>query len=260
MVWDGKAGLTEVLVTGPGWAVLFYGQQSLGEGLSLGEAQDAAFMLSGTISWVGKWAQFSAKPASMGDGWQLITQAITEGHIKPRGPGHPCSIPPASTLFNFHNQDLSPQPSSILVVAEWWEVPGHSPCPSHQEWGWVPWWGPDWDQRQWELWVAPPQSPLLSSDHRFESDRSSAVTSSSVTSMSERSGGSRHPCCGWWSSRETGGHMKINLVVFKDEDTKDAITYQSWCWDLLSIATLGAKIAPFFLMSSTPCKVTWVSW
>ena len=26
--------------------------------------------------------------------------------------------------------------------------------------------------------------------------------------------------------------MKINLPVFKDEDTKDAITYQSWCWDL----------------------------
>ena len=26
--------------------------------------------------------------------------------------------------------------------------------------------------------------------------------------------------------------MKINLPIFKDEDTKDVITYQSWCWDL----------------------------
>ena len=26
--------------------------------------------------------------------------------------------------------------------------------------------------------------------------------------------------------------MKTNLPVFKDEDMKDAITYQSWCWDL----------------------------
>ena len=26
--------------------------------------------------------------------------------------------------------------------------------------------------------------------------------------------------------------MKINLTVFKDEVTKDAVTYQSWCWDL----------------------------
>ena len=26
--------------------------------------------------------------------------------------------------------------------------------------------------------------------------------------------------------------MKINLPVLKDENTKDAVTYQSWCWDL----------------------------
>ena len=26
--------------------------------------------------------------------------------------------------------------------------------------------------------------------------------------------------------------MKINLLVFKDKDTKDVVTYQSWCWDL----------------------------
>ena len=26
--------------------------------------------------------------------------------------------------------------------------------------------------------------------------------------------------------------MKINLPGFKDEDTKDAVTYQSWHWDL----------------------------
>ena len=27
--------------------------------------------------------------------------------------------------------------------------------------------------------------------------------------------------------------MKINLPVFKDEDVKDAVTYQSWRWDLM---------------------------
>ena len=78
----------------------------------------------------------------------------------------------------------------------------------------------------------PPQLPLLLSDLGFESDRSSASTSSSVASVSERWGGSRHPCHGQQPHRETEGHMKINLPVFKDEDTKDAITYQSWCWDI----------------------------
>ena len=85
--------LTEAVVIGPGWAILFYGWQSSGEGVSLGETCDAMFTLSGAIGWVGKQAQLSAKPVSLGEGWQLIAQAITEGHIKPRGPGHPHSIP-----------------------------------------------------------------------------------------------------------------------------------------------------------------------
>ena len=37
MVQDGTSSLTEAIVTGPGRAILFYGQQSLGEGPSLGE-------------------------------------------------------------------------------------------------------------------------------------------------------------------------------------------------------------------------------
>ena len=45
MIWEGKAGLTEAVVTGPGWAILFYRWQSLGEGLKLGEARDATFTL-----------------------------------------------------------------------------------------------------------------------------------------------------------------------------------------------------------------------
>ena len=50
--------------------------------------------------------------------------------------------------------------------------------------------------------------------------------------MSERLGGFSHPCHGRHPLREPGGHIKINLQVFKDEDTKYAITYQSWHWDL----------------------------
>ena len=80
--------------------------------------------------------------------------------------------------------------------------------------------------------VVPPWSLSLLSDHGFESDRSIASTSSSASSMSERLGGSRHPHHGQYPHGEPGGHVKINLPVFKDEDTKDTIAYQSWCWDL----------------------------
>ena len=107
MVQDSKSGLTEALVTGPGQAILFYGWWSLGEGLSLGKVRDASFTLSGAIWWVGKQSLLSTNPLSLGEGWQLTAQAITKRHIKPRGPGHPCSIPPPSTPFNFSNPGWS---------------------------------------------------------------------------------------------------------------------------------------------------------
>ena len=158
MVHEGRTGLTEPVLTGPGRAVLFYGCHSLGEGLNLGEARDATFTLSGIIAWVGKQAQISTKPISLANDRQLIAQAIIKGHIEPRGPGHPWSTPPASMPFNFHNQDMSPWPANFPANAEWWEVPQLGPQVGQQEWGCAPQQGWNWGQRQMELWVA---SPLL---------------------------------------------------------------------------------------------------
>ena len=76
------------------------------------------FTMSGGIVWVGKQSQLEAKPVSLGDGQWLITQAITEEHIKPRGPGCPHSIPPVTTPFNFCNQNSSPQSHSLPPAAE----------------------------------------------------------------------------------------------------------------------------------------------
>ena len=36
-------------------------------------------------------------------------------------------------------------------------------------------------------------------------------------------------------------HMKINLPIFKDEDAKDAVTYQSWRWDLTVYRHAGCR-------------------
>ena len=137
MVHEGRTGLTEAVVTGPGRAVLSYGCHSLGEGLNLGQVRDAAFTLSGIIAWVGKQAQISAKLMSLADGRQLIAQVIAEEHIKPRGSGCPQSIPPAYMPFSFHNQDMSLWPANLLVNAKWWEVPQHGPQLGQQEEGYV---------------------------------------------------------------------------------------------------------------------------
>ena len=50
--------------------------------------------------------------------------------------------------------------------------------------------------------------------------------------------------------------MKINLPIFKDEDTKDAVTYQSWRLDLTVYRhVLSAGIVLSCHMPSGPYKV-----
>ena len=56
-------------------------------------------------------------------------------------------------------------------------------------------------------------------------------TASLMSSLSDWSEGSWHPQRGRQHG-EARAHMKINLPIFKDEDAKDAVTYQSWRWDL----------------------------
>ena len=248
MVWDGQSSLTEAVVTSPSWAILFYGWWSLGEGLSLGEAWDATFTLSGAICWVWKQAQLNTNPVSLGEGWWLITQAITKWCIEPRE--HPHSIPPASAPFNFHNKDQSPWAARPPTPVEWWGEPKLHPKPSYQEWGQAL--QKDWGQEWWELWADPPLPPLPSPDCGFKIDWSSASTSSSVSSRSDRSGGSRPSHWGWCHCRESGAHMKINLPVFKDEDMKDTVTYQSWHWDLMVYCHAGCQdctLLPYVICS-----------
>ena len=46
--------------------------------------------------------------------------------------------------------------------------------------------------------------------------------------------------------------MKINLPVFKDEDAKDTVTYQSWRWDLMVYQCAGCRdhtILPYAIRS-----------
>ena len=84
-----RAGLTEAVVIGPGRAILFYGRCSMGEGLKVDEARDAAFLLTGAGTWVGKLAYLTADPMMLQEGKRAITQAILDHRVKVRGPGCP---------------------------------------------------------------------------------------------------------------------------------------------------------------------------
>ena len=113
MLWHSRTDLTEALVIGLGRAVLFYGRWSLGEGLSLGEARDVAFTLTGAGTWVGKSAHLADNPLTIQEGQWVITQAITKCQIEARGPGHPCSCPTTPQPFRFYCGDESSQEECI---------------------------------------------------------------------------------------------------------------------------------------------------
>ena len=58
--------------------------------------------------------------------------------------------------------------------------------------------------------------------------------------------------------------MKINLPVFKDEDAKDAVTYQSWRWDLTVYWCAGCRdstLLPYAIRSlqGYPGELVWSS-
>ena len=67
-----------------------------------------------------------------------------------------------------------------------------------------------------------------------------------MSSLSDGSEGSQHA----WRGRQCGearAHMKINLPIFKDKDAEDAVTYQSWRWDLMVYHCAGCRDLTFLL-------------
>ena len=64
--------------------------------------------------------------------------------------------------------------------------------------------------------------------------------------------------------RGSGAHVQINLPIFKDEDAKDAVTYQSWRWDLMVCHCAGCQdctLLPYTIRSlqGYPRELVWSS-
>ena len=58
--------------------------------------------------------------------------------------------------------------------------------------------------------------------------------------------------------------MKINVPIFKDEDVKEAVTYQSWRWDLMVYHHAGCQdctLLPYDIWSlqGYPRELVWSS-
>ena len=61
----------------------------MGEGLSMDEASDAAFLLTGAGTWLGKLASLATDTMTIQEGKRAIAQAVLNHQVKARGPGCP---------------------------------------------------------------------------------------------------------------------------------------------------------------------------
>ena len=228
MLREARAGLMEAVVIGPGRAILFYGRHSMGEGLKADKARDAAFLLTGAGTWVGKLAYLTTDPMTLQEGKRAITQAVSDHRVKARGPEHPRVNPLAPQPFRLNTSRTSP--------------PGDALAHYSSDEGQTPRWpsqGQGHNRRQRDQQPRSPRFPSPSPDCGFESDRSSISMASSISSCSDCLDGSGCSRQGRRHQEETC--MKINLPIFKDEDAKDTVTYQSWRWDLTVYRHAGCR-------------------
>ena len=182
MLHYARRGLTKAMVTGPGREVLFYRRHSLGEGLSPDESRDVTFILTGVGTWVGKPAYLAAEPLTIQEGWQEIARAITKCQIKARGPGHPHVNLLTPQPFRFDQWGDSPQKDISRDANSDHKL---SPCQPSR--------GQNHNRCRRDQGLLPPQPPLPSPDHGFESDRSLMSIALLMSLLSDWSEGSQHP-------------------------------------------------------------------
>ena len=80
----------------------------MGEGLKADKARDAAFLLTGAGTWVGKLAYLTANPMMLQEGKRAIAGVISDHRVKARGLGHLRVNPPAQQPFRFNTSRASP--------------------------------------------------------------------------------------------------------------------------------------------------------
>ena len=181
MLQKARTGLTEAVVTGPGRAVLFYGRHSMGEGLMGDESRDAAFLLTGTGTWVGKSAYLITNPMTIQEGKRAIAQAVLDNRVKARGPGHPSVNLLAQQPFWFNALRTSPLKDVSGDCGSDYPQSPHRPSR-----------GQECNRRWRDQRPQSPRFPSPSLDHGFKNDRSSLSTTSAMSSRSDHSDGSRH--------------------------------------------------------------------
>ena len=86
----------------------------MGEGIKVDEARDAAFLLTGAGTWVGKPAYLTTDPMTVQEGRRAIAQAVLDNRVKARGPRCPWVNLQAQQPFKFNTPGTSP-PRDVFI-------------------------------------------------------------------------------------------------------------------------------------------------
>ena len=146
----------------------------MGEGLTMDEARDAAFLLTGAGTWVGKLAYLATDSMTIQEGKRAIAQAISDHQVKARGPGCPHVNLPAQQPFRFNPPRSPPQKDASGDCS--FDYP---PSPHWPSRGW------ECNRHQKDQRPQSPQFPSPSQDCGFESNHSSLSMASLMSSRSD---------------------------------------------------------------------------
>ena len=213
------------MVLAPGEAILFFGRWSLKEGLPHGKVRDFAFSMASPVIWARRQAQVKMTVNTVQEGQWAIADAVLEKRMKAQGPGHPWGkkrtnqMPAVACNIKGWMQGIEEDDSKMELRNG--RVGNHRAEPRNT-WPWYVSRGRRHCRRQGR-----PQFPQdTSSGSPSSGGGSSNQGSNQGFHLSTLTRGSREGNRPAWAGRHL--RVKVNLPIFKDEKTKDAVTYCSW--------------------------------
>ena len=220
----------------PREAILFFGRWSLKEELQLRNARDVGFSLTGHINWASRTAHIEVTINTVKGGHQAIVEAVVKKRTKARGPGCPC-----------RTTKVTRTDTMAYDIEEWmWGMEEDFPkveARNDNENDCRPEWRNTYSQcagqgsrqhrRQGRPWFLRGMSGGSPSSWGESSDQGSHWNSQQSTMM-RASGEST-----WPVQPGRGLRVMVNLLIFKDEKTKNAVSYCSWWWDIAIFCCSG---------------------
>ena len=245
--------ISKAVVLVPGEAILFFGRCSLREGLLCSSAEDVELGLRGPVNWAVRTVQVEAIINTIQEGCQVMMDAVMEKKTMARGLGHPwgsrgatqssaatCNIDNWMWGLDEGTSDREVGRAGDILAEKYGWDSAHALCVG--------------GGGRWHRWQGTPGVPrCLSGGWPFSVGWSSdcgSNWSSLHSTMMRASSGSLHAGRDLW--------VKVTLPAFKDEKSKDVVTYYSWWWGVVIFHQSGWDDQHLLPYVFAHCSDSWV--